>query len=105
MILCFGCKAHFDKEKWLKHPDRTDSKNPRFDMVDDLCKNIIVKGKTNALEIVKLLGKPWQVDTLKTSIEYQYPIGSNSGFHIDPYSLVIEFDKDNLVVDTRLIKH
>jgi hypothetical protein len=105
VILCIGCKAHFDKEEWLKHPDRTDSKNPRFDMIDDLRKNIIVEGKSNVVEIESLLGNPWRVDTIKSGIEYQYSIGSNPGVHIDPYSLVIEFNRDNIVVNTRLIKH
>lgn len=58
-------------------------------MVDDLMKNHIKVGMNKA-EILELLGGPTYTD--RDSLEYSYEIGSNPGFHIDPYFFVIEFD-------------
>ncbi len=95
LLTTFGCSSKFDKELWLKNQN-SNPDNPRFDMMDDLERNYIKKGM-DRFEIVKLLGTP-AYDTVDRPMEYTYEIGSNPGFHMDSYFLVIKFDSTGRLV-------
>jgi len=102
LVTASACSSKFDKDVWLKNQN-SKSDNPRFDMVDDLVKNYLERGMERK-EIVQLLGLP-TYDTAEYVFEYSYQIGSNSGFNIDPYFLVIEFDSKGQMIDSRVEEH
>ena len=51
------------------------------------------------------LGRPQYVDTTKSGIHWTYPVGSNAGFHIDPYFLEITFDSTGQLKDVEVLEH
>jgi hypothetical protein len=100
LFLVISCKNKFDKEKWMKNNNDA-SNNPRFEMVNDLKKNYLCVGKTTLIDIDSLLGKPYSQfkDTFHKTTEYKYEIGSNPGFHIDPWYLTLYFDSTETLRD------
>jgi len=73
-------------------------------MVEDLRKNYLLKG-IEAKFVINFLDKPQNIDTTEFGIRWSYSIGSNSGFHIDPYYLVLNFDTTGKLLDTEISKH
>ncbi|MGE6220003.1 hypothetical protein ACQKCH_09265 [Nubsella zeaxanthinifaciens] len=98
-----GCKKNYDKDIWTKNANQN-SDNPRFDMTEDLRKNYLLKG-TKSKKVFDLLDKPENVDTTEFGIHWTYSIGSNPGFHIDPFYLVVDFDSTGKLTETRIIEH
>ncbi|MBX3163925.1 MAG: hypothetical protein KF900_05550 [Bacteroidetes bacterium] len=98
-----GCQPKYDRETWVKNENQK-SDNPRFDMVEDLRQNYLLKG-TSFKKVYELLDKAEIIDTAEYEIHWTYSIGSNSGFHIDPYYLVVDFDSTGHLIATRIIEH
>ena len=103
LIIVISCSHKFDKKVWVNNTNNK-SDNPRFGMIKDLQKNYFKKGMSNR-DIFKLLDKPRFIDTNSYGIEWTYPIGSNSGLNIDPYSFIIQFDSLGNFNSTEIIKH
>jgi len=86
----------FDKEKWAEVADLMTFTN-RKSMLDDLTKNIPLKGR-NYQDIVSLLGHPqYPIDS---TMEIGYKIDEEYGSDIDPIytqTLLLQFDKDSTV--------
>lgn len=97
VALC-SCQTQkkFDKEKWAEVADLMTFPN-RKSMVDDLTKNIPLKGKSYK-DIVSLLGQPQH--SLDSTMNIGYEIYEDYGSDIDPIytqTLVLHFDKDSTV--------
>lgn len=103
LLICISCKQKYDKNIWVKN-EHQNTDNPRFDMMEDLMKNYLLKG-TSSDKVFELLDKPKDIDTNQLGIHWTYPIGSNPGFHIDPYYLVIDFDSTGNLTATRIEEH
>ncbi|CAN5304372.1 hypothetical protein BH09BAC5_BH09BAC5_14150 [soil metagenome] len=103
ILILTSCSDKFDKGVWMQNSnDKSD--NPRFDMIDDLKNNYLKIGMASQ-DVHSLLDQPTYIDTNKYGIHWTYPIGSNPGMHIDPYSIIIEFDSLGKYTGTDLIKH
>lgn len=94
----FSCQTQkkFDKVKWAEVADLMTFPNRKF-MVDDLTKNIQLKGKQYN-EIIDLLGQPQGKGD--NDLQMFYDIDVDYGSDIDPvYSktLTFQFDKDSIV--------
>ncbi len=98
-----SCGNSYDKDVWLKNAnDKSD--NPRFEMIDNLREDYLVKGISSS-EVNGLLGIAEEIDTTKFGIHWSYSIGSNPGMHIDPYFLMVDFDSTGHLIETRIIEH
>jgi hypothetical protein len=97
-VTFYSCQTQqkFDKEKWLESGDLMTFPN-RKSMVNDLTKNVTLKGKSYQ-EIVSLLGQPqYPIDS---KMEIGYKIDENYGGDIDPIytqTLLLEFGQDSIV--------
>lgn len=103
ILTLFSCRNSYDKGVWLKNENQKPD-NPRFDMVEDLKSNFLIKG-ISFDEVKGILGKAGTIDTNHLGIHWTYSIGSNPGMHIDPYYLVIEFDSSGQLTETRISEH
>lgn len=103
LLILTSCTKEFDKQVWIKSSN-DDPENPRYHMIEDLKKNYLRIGMSSE-QVYNLLGQARYIDTNKLGIQWTYPIGSNPGMHIDPFSLVIEFDSVNEMTGTEIIKH
>ncbi len=94
---CQTQQQKFNQEKWLEVADLATFPQ-RKSMLDDLTKNILLKGKSYP-EIVSLLGQPQY--SFDSSMNIGYLIDVDYGIDIDPvYSqtLLLHFDKDSTVM-------
>ncbi|GEM_PF-1610127 len=103
LLMSMGCKQRYDKDIWMQN-EHQNADNPRFEMTEDLTKNYLHKGM-KPLQVLDLLGRPQFMDTNELGIHWTYPIGSNPGFHIDPYYLEIDFDTTGNLAATHIIEH
>lgn len=98
LVTFYSCQTHqkFDKNKWAEVGDLMTFPK-RKSMLDDLTKNISLKGKTYQ-DIVLLLGQPqYPIDS---TMEIGYKIDEDYGSDIDPIytqTLLLKFDKDSIV--------
>jgi hypothetical protein len=84
LILC-SCSSQFNKETWLKEPDK------RNDMVQSLINKHELKGMTEA-EVIDLLGEPAQkLD--EPYRQYVYYLG-RAGLGVDDSLLRLNFNKN-----------
>lgn len=98
IVTFYSCQTQhkFDKNKWAEVGDLMTFPN-RKAMIDDLTKNIPLKGKSYQ-DIISLLGQPQY--SLDSSMEIGYNIDEDYGSDIDPIytrSLLLHFDKDSTV--------
>lgn len=96
MLTIYSCQTQqkFDKKKWAEVGDLMTFPN-RKSMVDDLTKNIPLKGKSYQ-QIISLLGQPQH--PLDSTMNIGYKIDEDYGSDIDPIStqtLLLHFDKDS----------
>ncbi|HLP35646.1 hypothetical protein [Lacibacter sp.] len=97
-VTLYSCQTQkkFDKEKWAEVADLMTFPN-RKSMVDDLSKNIPLKGKSYQ-DIVSLLGQPQH--SLDSTMNIGYKIDEDYGSDIDPIytqTLLLHFDQDSTV--------
>jgi len=105
ILLIISCNSKkFNKVVWLKNQNQNND-NPRFYMIKDIQNNYLKKGISTNNDVVYLLGNPIETDTFQNQIRLKYSIGSNSGMHIDPYSIIIQFDSLNKYLGMDIIKH
>ncbi|WP_291723646.1 hypothetical protein [Bernardetia sp.] len=103
VVTCMSCKQDYNKDIWIKNQNQS-SDNPRFEMTKDLRENYLLKGMSIDT-VFSLLDEPKYIDTIESRIQWTYPIGSNPGFHIDPYYLVIDFDSTGHLIETDMHVH
>ena len=85
-------EIEFNSEKWKNWSESEAEMSMRWNMIESLCENHKLNGKTKK-EIIKLLGEP----QIKTNSEFYYHLGM-SGFGINTGTLYLEFNKQNKVV-------
>ncbi len=93
----------FDSKSWKKQEsfEYYDNWPPRLCMVDDLLASGRLEGMTES-QVIELLGPPGSRDEGK-HLGFSYYLGPERGFvRIDSESLVIEFDKEGKVRDSRI---
>ncbi|TMI62589.1 MAG: hypothetical protein E6H07_14335 [Bacteroidetes bacterium] len=98
ILTLYSCQTHqmFDKKKWAEVGDLMTFPK-RKSMVDDLTKNIPLKGKSYQ-DIISLLGQPQH--SLDSTMNIGYKIDEDYGNDIDPIytqTLLLHFDKDSTV--------
>ncbi len=75
-------------------------------MIDDLLKNITLKGRTHA-QIIDILGQPQSELELGSDFRMSYDVDIDYGKDIDPVytkKLTIIFSSDTIVRDARVIE-
>ncbi|ANY70176.1 hypothetical protein BBD42_29480 [Paenibacillus sp. BIHB 4019] len=87
LIIC-SCSSQFDKETWLKEPEK------RQDMVSSLTNKFKLKGMTEN-EIIDLLGEPAE-KLSEPSRQFLYYIGS-AGLGIKVTLLQLQLDENGKV--------
>lgn len=99
-------RAGFDRAVWLRS-NPSDRDSPRFKMIDDLGRSILVPGSDKSVVLTEL-GKPERVlqpqyfgpEALPTEIDFvwNYPVGNWSGWRMDMDFLAVGFSSKGKVV-------
>ncbi|MFB5252918.1 hypothetical protein ACE38F_21655 [Bacillus mycoides] len=88
--------SNFNQDRWLNYEEK------RVHMVDDLLQQHKLIGKSSE-EITKLLGPPMETRNWEEGITTLYYLGNERGFiSIDSECLVLQFDKDDRVIEYKV---